>query len=302
MNMDSLRRNHLRKALMVAGIAFSTIAIQAQTIIERKYTVGEIYRYQLITEEYHNGKWKSTTTVINELEVVKDSLGIPHDKVRWISREVKSSNDTIRSDAEAMAIMPYLISLHPKGKLEIPKIDVQGMTGAIQDFATFFVAVSPHIGATALQYTGETFIRKELVTGNFANGMNILKGDDCFVVAMQLDELTEDQVRLTTSFQPPLKNGLSYLLKEMEVPVVKDTLNNFQMVLALGNGRYNVQYGKEAFVITTSIARKDGKIKQAEMYNQLNLKLKINCDAAYNDCKMEVPFLITRKLKLKLLE
>jgi len=300
--MGSIKWNGLYIGLVLLVVMGCPLNGAAQGVFQREYKIGECYKYRLVTEEFHNGKWKSTTIVVNELEVVTDSMGVPHDKVQWVSKEVLTEKDTIKSVTEAAAVAPYLLSLHPKGKIEIPKINVQGMTGAIQDFATFYVAVSPHLGVPALQRQGDSLIRKELVQGNFANGINIIKGDDCFAVKVYLNELTNDRALLITAFEPPKEKHLSYLLDEMNVPVVKDTMNNFQMVLALVNGRYNVQYGKEAFVITSSVKREDGKIERAEMINQLDLKLKVACTAVYEDCQMEMPFVIIRKLTLQVLQ
>jgi hypothetical protein len=62
-----------------------------------------------------------------------------------------------------------------------------------------------------------------------------------------------------------------------------------------------VQYGREYFVIHSTLSTIDGKIVVADMYNQLSLKLKVNCDSSYGHCLTEMPLNIERRLTLKLL-
>jgi len=84
--------------------------------------------------------------------------------------------------------------------------------------------------------------------------------------------------------------------------VVKDTLNNFQMVRPSANGKCNVLFGKEVFYITSTLQKHDGKISRAVMSNTLTLKLKLNCEATYTGCQAEIPFIIQRDLLLELID
>jgi len=75
----------------------------------------------------------------------------------------------------------------------------------------------------------------------------------------------------------------------------------FPLVMQAGEGKYMVQYGREYFYANSSIQKSDGKIINATMFNQLNLKLKINCDKEYKNCQFEMPFSEQRNLRLELL-
>ncbi len=86
---------------------------------------------------------KAPSLPLCELKVLADSAGIPYDEVRWISKKVYTTKDTLEHTTELNNTSPYRISLHPKGKLDIPPIQDAGMTGEITDFNTFFVAISP---------------------------------------------------------------------------------------------------------------------------------------------------------------
>ncbi len=272
------------------------------SLFGRKYREGETYRYRLTNEQKYNGIWSATTIGICELTVMKDMRGFYYDIVRWISMKTLSPKDTVDGTAQAIKVMPYRISLDPKGKLEIPKITVPSMTGMITDFHTFFVAISPQLGITKLKTEGDTLTNSQPVTGNFSNGQTILQGFDCLQTSAQVDAVTPVTVSVTTYFLPPAQPCLSYILPEMNTPVVPDTLNNFQMIVPVGNNRYNVQYGREYFIIRSMLRRSDGKLADATMTNSLALRLKLNCNSAYQDCKGEFPFSIERKLTLELLK
>lgn len=266
----------------------------------RKYKVGDTYRYKLTMEELHNGKWDHTNISICELKVVKDSLGCPYDEVHWISRITITEKDTINATKLILSVKPYLISLDPKGKIDLPKIEVPELTEPIQDFNTFFIAVSPLTGATKLNKKVDTTSIKQPVKADFSNGSTILKGEDCIDISVKITDITKSQVMLTTSFAPPSKRCLSFLTPDMNIPVVKDTINNFQIVMQQGPEQYLVQYGREYFYVNSTVQKSDGKITNATMYNLLNLKLKINCDKEYNKCQFEMPFSEQRNLRLEL--
>jgi hypothetical protein len=275
--------------------------VPANDLFGRKYKPGETYRYKLTMEEWHNGTWDHTNISICELRVIKDSMGVPYDEVRWIYRRTINAKDTIYAIEAALSVKPYFISLDPKGKLDLPRIEIPEMTEPIQDFNTFFVAVSPALGTTKLNKKGDSILTKDPVIADFSNGSTILKGEDCIGFYVKMTGITKRQVMLHSSFFPPSQPCLSFLIPEMNIPVAADTINNFQMVMQTGPEQYIVQYGTEFFYINSSIRKSDGKIINATMFNQLNLKLKINCNKEYKNCPFEMPFSEQRNLRLELL-
>jgi hypothetical protein len=278
------------------------ISIIAQKpILERVYRLGDVYKYRLVCTESNNGIWQSTVSSICELRVVQDSLGVFYDEIQWLSKKTITAKDSVMQDDQAKAVKPYRISLAPAGKLDLPKIEVPTMTEPIEDFNTFFVAVSPKLGATALREVGDSIVKKEPVKADFSNGAFILKGDDCFSIILKMTALSGTQANTEADFLPSKEACFSYLLDEMKVPVVTNVANNFQMVQPTGNQQFNVQYGREIFNIMTATQRSDGKILNASMNNTLNLKLKINCDKDYKNCQTVLPILIQRDLTLYLL-
>lgn len=268
----------------------------------RKYQPGERYRYRLTTDVVHNDVWQSKIISVCELQVVTDSNGIPYDEINWISKKVITAKDSSDHTAEARQVKPYRVSLHPNGQVDLPKIDIAEMTGEITDFNTFIVAISPKLGMTALKKKGDVYVHKEMVKGDFANGKDILKGNDCLAVQASLKEATNKNVMIETSFLPPADSCLHFLTADMTKPVTPDTLNNFQMIKPFASNRYNVLYGNEYFIINSTLQKKDGKLTQATMINRLTLKIKVYCDEQYSNCQSTMPFSILRNLKLELLQ
>ena len=292
-------------SVIVSGLPLSTLSQtknkSGAVPFERKYKPGDRYRYRLTTYVEHNGEWKSTIIAVCELQVVTDSTGIPYDEVRWLSKKEITPKDTTDATAEAVKVKPYRISLHEKGRLDIPKIDIAGMTGEITDFNTFFVAVSPKLGTSEFKKPGDVYVKKETTIGDFANGKDILKGNDCLAIQVKLTGNNKDNSLFETSFLPPANSCLSFLTEDMKMPVAGDTINNIQMVQPAGNNRVNVTYGRENFIIKSSIQQKDGKIKEASMVNRLTLNVKVFCDDQYANCQTTMPFTILRNLKLELI-
>jgi hypothetical protein len=302
--------NHFQVVLIClffsAAIVSTPSMSQSKSAIEksavaRKYQPGDRYRYRLTTDVIHNGVWQSKIIAVCELRVITDSNGIPYDEIHWISKKEITAKDSTDHTAEAQQVKPYRVSLHPNGQVNLPNIDIAGMTGEITDFNTFIVAISPKLGMTNLQKKGDVYIHKEMVQGDFANGKDIVKGNDCLAVKATLTNMTNENVMIETSFLPPTDSCLHFLTEDMKNPVSPDTLNNFQMVKPFASNRYNVLYGKEYFIINSIIQKKDGKLKQATMVNRLTLKIKVYCDDHYTNCQSTMPFSILRNLKLELL-
>jgi hypothetical protein len=176
------------------------------------------------------------------------------------------------------------------------------MTGCITDLNTFWVAISPGLGVTKLHQKGDSVLKPKPTRGDFSNGKSILKGEDYLAIEVLITGETTNTVDLLTSFMPPREESMHYLLPEMATPVVKDTLNNIQMVMAIGKDRVHIQYGRESFYINSTVSKSDGKLLQAGMHNTLNLHLKVNCDSSYSNCQADLPITIERKLSLELLE
>lgn len=293
---------------LLPGILIGTMGYSQQTgsranqLFGRAYKEGDVYRYKLSLVEYHNNKLDSKVESICELRVKKDSMGAWYDEVNWLSSKTTRAKNNAVEDADAAAVKPYAVSLDPKGRMPMPKMDAYpSMTEPIEDFHTFFVAVSPMIGAYALKKPGDSLVLGQAIKADFSNGANIIKGDDCFKVTLRMIEDTKDYVKIYTGFMPGTKPCFPYILKQMNTPVIKDTANNFQEVTQTGRDSYTIQYGREMFYIISTVNKADGKIVHAELYNNLKLKSCPNCSMDYKNCSPPKPYSEQRNLVLELL-
>jgi predicted oxidoreductase len=287
--------------LMTPCGLFAQVANHSPGLFPRKYMPGDKYRYQLTCEESQNGKWTTTTVSICELSVTVDSSGTPWDEVHWISVRRYAPGDTTDQSDIAQSLKPYRISLHPRGGMRMPPLTIPQMTEPITDFQTFFVAVAPVLGSVFLKKVGDKHTNSWPIIGDFSNGKNILKGQDCLQTSVELTGERDEGYTLLTSFMPPAKPNLTYLVPAMDTPVVADTMNNFQMVMPVGKDRFNIQYGREFFQINSIMAKSDGKLLSAKMINWLTLKLQTNCDSTYQHCRPAIPYEEERILTLTLL-
>lgn len=293
-----------RNCLFILGLiltAMLPLHAQKNLALARKYRIGDTYRYRLTCKQYYNGEWKSTNISVCRLTVVTDSAGNPNDEIVWESLRTIQPIDSSDRSPKARLVPPYRVSLSPKGPMALPPLTIPDMTESITDFHTFLVAIHPYAGVDSLQRPGDSFPSPKPAIGNFANGQSILKGEDCLAMTIKLIALDHTTALLQTSFMPPRVNGLTYILPEMDTPVVAGSPNNFQMVMPAGAKQYHVQYGREYFVIHSTISAKDGKLQKADMYNQLSLKLKLGCNEQYQQCQHETPLNIERRLTLELL-
>jgi len=265
----------------------------------RKYKTGEREQYEIKCVESFNGKLSSITIAKCELTTIKVN-GIFYDEVKWISKLMIKGNDTLVQDDLAKRVASYKISLDNNGSLDIPKIEVPEMTQPIQDFNTFFVAISPHLGNNNLVKPGDYYKVPSQINGNFANGSSILVGNDCFDVDIKYVSDSLRYRKTLVKFAPSKVAGIKYLLSEMTTPIVDGVVNNFQMVMPSGD-LFNVQYGVESFSIESMVERKSGILTKATMNNELELKLKMNCNKEFENCSTQMSFqtnrfLIVRKL------
>src|SRR6266700_4485131 len=164
--MMNLKKNGILCLLFTAiqTVVFSQgTTLPGKDLFGRKYKKGEIYRYRLTLDEIHNEQWQFRN--ISECEMqVKDTAGIYFDEVHWLSAKTIRVKDTANENQYAIAVTPYRISLDPRKMImTLPKIEIPEMTEAIEDFQTFFVAISPMLGAYRLGKTVDNAIMPQQI-------------------------------------------------------------------------------------------------------------------------------------------
>src|SRR5262249_6930218 len=161
-----------------------------------------------------------------EHRVIIDS-GHWEEVIRWISKTVYSGNTVSHLDSLAQKVTPYNISLAENGKMQLPPLVIPAMTGEITDLHTFYVAVSPGLHAQQLSRTNN-FFKDSVLHGKFADGKQILDGDDYIQVTQRLVRQDSGTTVIETSFLPPDHPGIKPLLDTIGKKTF-DHPNNFQM-------------------------------------------------------------------------
>lgn len=271
----------------------------AQPVKLRAYKNGEHFKYRLSTQVYRNGSLSSKTETISSHKVLKEDHHFS-EEVAFIQKAEFGSKDTVNLDSLAMKVKPYRVSLSPKGKVLLPKLVIPGMTGDITDLNTFYVAVSPALKAHKLNKHDSMIVMPELRQGNFADSIEILKGTDCLQVTQRLISENKDFTVVETSFTPPESFCLSPL-QDTIATKAGDHFNNIQFIRNGKEGKVNLFWGTESFIITSSISKANGQVLEASMENILTLRMRYNCSPDLQSWAAELPVNIRRVLKLELI-
>jgi len=284
------------KSLLV--ILLIPVAAAAQKIPFRQYRAGKTTVYTLTSESYNNNKFSGKSISRAKLTVIKDTAGFA-EAIQWLGKTHFSSKDTVNLDSTAQKIKPYTISLSPGKKVLLPRLDNAEMVGDITDLNTFFVAVSPALNMQKLSAANPVFTNEKYAEGNFADGVKIIKGSDCIRVTQTLVKISKKYTVIKTDFLPPVTSCLTPLLDTISKKTFEHP-NNFQMVQQSAGGKVNLLWGNESFTITSTIDNKDGKLLEATMTNTLQLRMRINAAPDLQTYDFELPYTISRNLKLEL--
>jgi len=269
----------------------------AQSIKYRHYKKGEHFHYRLTTETFRNNLPDSKTISVSYHTIVEDSTSLV-EEIKWISKKVYAK-DTLQLDSIAQKVPPYKISLLPGGQWKIPPLSIPEMTGEITDLNTFYAAISPalhsqRLGPTLLSFSDTT------VKGNFADGQQIIAGEDFINVKQRLLNKEKNITTIETSFFPPSFAGITPYIDTIGKQSF-DVPNNFQMIRRGAGDKVNLLWGVEEFTITSTLDNHSGILLKADMINVLNLRMRYNSTADLKSYDAEIPVTIKRVLHLELI-
>ncbi|MFI5128970.1 MAG: hypothetical protein ACHQFX_03215 [Chitinophagales bacterium] len=271
----------------------------AQTVKFRKYKKGQKFHYQLTTESFRNHQPDSRTIAVSKHTVIEDA-GSFAEEIEWITKTVFSKKDTFHLDSLAKKVPHYKISLAPGGYLKIPPLTIPEMTGEITDLHSFYVAISPALHIQQLGPNRLSF-RDTILKGNFADGNQVLAGEDCIQVSQKLLIKDKGITIIKTSFEPPDFMSIVPFIDTIGKQLF-NSHNNFQMVRKGAGGKVDLLWGIEEFVITSTLDNNTGQVLKADMINLLNLKMRYNCSEDLKTYEEEIPLTIRRVLQLVLLK
>lgn len=288
----------LPKTTLLLVLIYSQIT-SAQRIKDRVYTPGKIFTYQLTTQTWRNNQPDARSVAVS-LHTVTEENKIPGEKVRWMLKTVYSQKDTVVMDTIAQRVTPYFISLDPKGTLAIPPLTIPSMTGEITDLNTFYVAISPLLHCDRLSKKNPSF-SDSILHGNFADGREIIRGEDRIQVTQKLIDQNKKTTIIETSFTPPATLSITPMIDTIGKQTF-DVPNNFQMVRKGIGDKVNLLWGVETFVITSTIDNDTRQLLKAEMTNNLQLRMRFNSAPDLSTYDAEIPLTIKRVLDLQLVK
>jgi hypothetical protein len=286
-------------AALAAGAVSSSSSTEDSHVYGRTYRPGEEYRYALHA--------KGTVRVGDAVSAYEE-LGVSRhrvidgaaEEVRWEQLRARAADGEWRDLDEAARRVPeYLLSLAPGGPLELPALSVTEMTGMITDLHAFFVAVSPGLGSDQVRRPWEVFVSPLPHRGEWADGVNVLRGEDCTSSMTWLAGLSPELAEYETLFSVPPTGCVEFARRWMRAPVAAGQPNNFQLIRREG-GRLTAMWGTESFLVRNVVDRGTGRIFSGRMENHLTLRMRVGCDDRLEGCAAELPVIIHRMLQLEL--
>jgi hypothetical protein len=228
----------------------------------RRYQPGEVDRYEVRVRDTERDT--DLVGVTEHRVFLRD--GVPTEKVRWIRLTESELGDF--SDM-AHEVPSYEMSLDPRGVLSV--VDVKAdpvMLEMITDLYAFYFAVSPGAGIANLQRVGDSFVRPELVSDEWADGKQFLVGRSRSGVRLDLASVSPKEVVYQADLRPPVHPALAMERAWMQLPVCGDAPNNLEFVRRQDNG-FLAAWGCEKSQITSRVDPATGKLLAAFMSNDM---------------------------------
>lgn len=259
----------------------------------RRYTPGEVNTYEVRVRDPDLG---SELIGVSEHRVFLRN-GVPIERVRWIRLTESQLGDL--SDM-AREVPTYEMSLDPQGDLSL--INVKGdpvMLEMVTDLYAFYFALSPAAGVANLQRAGDSYVRPELVSNDWADGDQFLVGQSRTQVRLGLASVAPQEVVQQSDFLPPADAALEMQRPWMETPVCGDTPNNLQFVRRQDDG-FLAAWGCETSRITSRVDPASGKLLAAFLDNEMTWSLKLCKDQRLEDCEDRPQITRHRLIELRL--
>ncbi len=264
----------------------------------RAYEADRTWSFEISTTHSTDGVEDHTKVARSSHRVLEDASA---EEVSWTTQTVHwPAGGTDDETAAAESVPPYTLSLLEGGSLELPELTVPELRAMITDQLTFYVAISPHVGAPEVDTAGTSHALPEAVIGEWSDGEEIPLGQDCILPTVTLVELDLDAGRAVyeTAFEPPDEVCLDYAAEAFAEPVVDGQPNNFQQTTDQGSTDSAI-FGLEAFTVVAEVDTADGLLRAATMENRLDLHVLAGCDADWEGCAYESELLIERALTLE---
>lgn len=285
----------MRDAVIWGGCGFlaARSLTSDQNVLLRRYREGEKLTYEMngINEARHY-------EVQAEGVVKRDSAGTYFEEYRWSN--LTSDNQKI-SLSPASLDFRQEVTLDPNHNAVFPNFrDVDHrLVGPITDLMTFYVDVWLAEKTGKLANAGDHFYVKHGTPISWADGNNVVIGEDSIDFDLSLKEVnrSENTATILIRHVPPEMPEVRLPADWMHKPVA-DTANNWVQVQKMENEKYLAAVGKETFDVEIKLSLLDGKILSGKMNNPVETIERECADVALTECGDPTPHLIRRQIEI----
>lgn len=298
------------QTLALAAIAAQSQQPPAQTEktdgsspLARRYAEGETIRYHMTGSNQgreHTLKYAADAEAV----VKRDDQGRFFEEVRWT--KLTFAGQDVPLD-EASTAFRQCVSLDPRFEMTPPTPEqIAGINpmliGPVFDLMTFYVDLHPSLHQNRLQRAGDSTRIAHGQPNSWADGVNVILGEDCIDFVLSLDKIDEAIATLRVRHVPPSETRVKLPAPWMTERVNADTPNNWvQVQRNAKSSPPNVvaAAGHETFDVIIQIDRPSGRILSATMDNPVDVIQRHCSDDTLADCGEPVKYRIRRQIELK---
>lgn len=272
--------------------------------LARKYTEGETIRYIMSgTNQGRQGTLHYEAEA--ESKVVRDGRDCFVEEIRWT--RLTFANRDVPLDEASLAFRQRL-SLDPRYEMSPP--DITGINpmlfGPVFDLMTFYVDLHPSLHQHKLNAIGDSVHVAHGRPNSWADGVNVILGEDCIDFALKLEALDAQRAALRVRHIPPKASSVKFPAEWMQERVKPGVPNNWVQVqrapaqAADASGpKFIAAAGHEVFDVLITIDRSTGSILSATMDNPVDVIQRHCADESLNMCGDPVKFQIRRSIELR---
>lgn len=272
-------------ALVIGFTALQAAQQSSEPLLKRRYREGDAWMYRI------EGRNAATYSQDVAGVVRRRTDGGIADELTWLSAPELRLMITLDG-----ANGPFAPAEVAAGIAKAPTL-----VGPFTDLLTFYADLYLAMNQGNLRNVGDQFLYRNSQIGSWADGTNVLLGEDHVDFHFELTavDTTAGTATVVVKHVPPAAPTIRLPAEWMRVPVA-DTPNNFVQVRRTTDG-YRASVGKETFDVTLHVRVADGMLVGATMHNPVVTVDRDCVDAALTNCAEGRPGRIVREVEVTLI-
>jgi hypothetical protein len=236
-----------------------------------------------------------------EAIIKRDDQGRFIEEFRWT--RLSMGTQEIALDDKSRSFRQHL-SLDPNVEMSPP--DISGLhpllIGPVFDLMTFYVDANPSLHQGQLRKAGETRYVAHGQPNSWADGTNVVLGQDCIDFDLTLKAVNGKTAVLQVRHVPPKQGGLEFPAQWMHERLNPDVPNNWVQVqrdTTTTPPRFVAAAGHEVFDVLIELEQPSGIINSASMDNPVEVMQRHCSDEQLTDCGEPTRYQIRRQIHLR---